>query len=309
MERSSIKPTVINPISENLYSRFVEYLDAKPNTIRTYKAAIKQYFIYLQEKGITNPERKDILNYRDKLKENKKATTVQNYMTALKLFYQWLEAEGICPDIAKHIKGATINREHKKDYLSPHQLKIILETIDTGTETGKRDYALYLLMVTGGLRTIEIHRANIEDLRALGEQTVLYIQGKGKDEKEDFIKITPETEKAIRAYLKTRENAKIEDPLFVSNSNNSKGQRLTTRSISGTAKRYMKEAGYNSERLTAHSLRHTAVTLSLIGGNTLQEVQQFARHKNITTTQIYAHNLDRINSKCENTIEQAIFSN
>lgn len=62
-------------------------------------------------------------------------------------------------------------------------MEIVLETIDRSTLTGKRDYALIALLVTCGLRTIEAHRANIEDLRTLGDMTVLYIQGKGKDEK------------------------------------------------------------------------------------------------------------------------------
>lgn len=82
---------------------------------------------------------------------------------------------------------------------------------------------------------------------------------------------------------------------------------MSTRSISGIIKARLRSAGYDSERLTAHSLRHTAVTLSLLGGNSLQEVQQFARHSNIATTQIYAHNLDRAKNKCENTIANAIF--
>ena len=50
-----------------------------------------------------------------------------------------------------------------------------------------------------------------------------------------------------------------------------------------------------------------AVTLALLGGQSLQEVQQFARHANITTTQIYAHNLDRAKNQCEETIAKAIF--
>ena len=67
------------------------------------------------------------------------------------------------------------------------------------------------------------------------------------------------------------------------------------------------EAGYNSETLTAHSTRHTAVTLALLGGQKLEEVQQFARHQNIQTTLIYAHNLERANNQCEATIARAIF--
>ena len=162
-------------------------------------------------------------------------------------------------------------------------------------------------MVTGGLRDIEVHRANIEDLRTLGDSTVLYLQGKGREERAEYIKITPEVEKAIRASLTDRKSTDGKSPLFISLSNNSNGERISTRSISGTIKHYLRIAGYDSERLTAHSLRHTAVTLSLLGGKTLQEVQQFARHSNISTTQIYAHNLDRAKNNCEATIARAIF--
>jgi integrase/recombinase XerC len=114
-------------------------------------------------------------------------------------------------------------------------------------------------------------------------------------------------EKAIRAYLKTRGNAGEKEPLFTSLSNNSKRKRLSTRSISGMVKNRLKEAGYNSERLTAHSLRHTAVTLSLLAGKDITEVQQFARHANIATTMIYNHSLDKAKNSCSEAIAKAIF--
>ena len=60
----------------------------------------------------------------------------------------------------------------------------------------------------------------------------------------------------------------------------------------------MINAGLDSDRLTAQSLRHTAVTQALIAGQTLQEVQQFARHSNINTTLIYAHNLENEKNEC-----------
>ena len=62
-------------------------------------------------------------------------------------------------------------------------------------------------------------------------------------------------------------------------------------------------AGINSDRITAHSMRHTAVTLALIGGASIQEAQSMARHTNINTTMIYAHNLDRLDSPAESKIE------
>lgn len=294
-------------VTEEMYQRFINYLDASPKTIETYSRAVRQFINYIGQRGITQPARDTVIAFREYLKETCKPATVQNYIVAVRLFFQWTEQEGLYPNIAQHIKGAKISKDHKKDYLTSSQVKAILEAIERDTIQGRRDYAILTLMITGGLRDIEVARANIEDLQTLGDSTVLYLQGKGKEERTDFVKVPPEVEKALRASLADRPSAEASDPLFISLSNNSKGQRISTRSISGTVKQRLRNAGYDSERLTAHSLRHTAVTLSLLGGNSLQEVQQFARHSNIATTQIYAHNLDRAQNKCESTIASAIF--
>jgi len=122
----------------------------------------------------------------------------------------------------------------------------------------------------------------------------------------------PEVAAAIREYLMFRDNGKTvgnsEDrPLFESSSDRNTGQRIT-RSLRRIIKGRMRAAGFDSERLTAHSLRHTAITQALLAGSPLQEVQQFARHNSINTTQIYAHNLDRLQSSCEANIVSVIFN-
>lgn len=295
-------------LTDDTYLRFVRFIDAKPKTVETYTRALRQMFRYFAENSITRPQREDILSYRDSLTASgHKPTTVQNYITATRLFFQWTEQERIYPNIAAHIKGAKLDREHKKDYLTSRQAKTVLTDIDRTTPQGLRDYAIIALMMTGGLRTIEVVRADAGDLRTLGDNTVLYIQGKGRDEKTEYVKLSPQVEAAIRDYLKTRGEVASTAPLFTSMSNNSKGQRMTTRSVSGIAKACMQEAGYNSSRLTAHSLRHTAVTLSLIAGRPLEEVQQFARHANIGTTMIYNHALDKAKNQCAQAITDAIF--
>ncbi len=294
-------------ITEDLYTRFTAYIDASEKTVQTYTRAIRQYAKWASENGISQPTREDILRYRDELKESHKPTTVQNYITALRLFFQWTEQEQLYPNIANHIKGAKLDRSHKKDYLTSRQVKKVMETAKEESLQGLRDYAILALLFTGGLRTIEISRANIADIRTAGDNTVLYIQGKGREEKTEYVKIMPEVEDAIRAYLAARKPASTEEPLFTSTSNNSRGKRISTRSVSDIVKQALIKAGFNSDKLTAHSTRHTAVTLALLGGQSLQEVQQFARHANITTTQIYAHNLDRAKNQCEETIAKAIF--
>lgn len=291
----------------DLFSRYVSYLDSSPRTVKTYTSALRQMLNYFSLNGITQPKREDIIAYRDELRASgRKPTTIQTYITAAKIFFRWTAQEGLYPNIAERLRGAKLDRNHKKDYLTSAQVREVLANIDRSTEQGLRDYAMLFLMITGGLRTIEVSRASVGDLRTLGDNTVLYVQGKGREEKTEYIKVSGPTEKAIRDYLKVRENTGDTEPLFSSTSNNNRGQRLTTRSISGITKARLQDAGFDSSRLTAHSLRHTAVTLSLLAGRGLAEVQQFARHANISTTMIYNHSLDRAKNGCSDAITLAI---
>lgn len=294
-------------VGAELFARYIAYLDSSPKTVETYTRALRQLFSYFSLNGITQPQREDIIAFRDELKASgHKPTTVQSYITATKIFFSWTEQEKLYPNIAEHLKGAKLDREHKKDYLTSRQVKEVLAGVDRSTEQGLRDYAMLFLMVTGGLRTIEVSRANIGDLRTLGDNSVLYVQGKGREEKTDYIKLSAPAEQAIRAYLKARGEKDEKAPLFSSTSNNNRGARLTTRSVSGIVKTRLQQAGYDSEKLTAHSLRHTAVTLSLLAGKDITEVQQFARHANIATTMIYNHALDKAKNGCSEAITQAI---
>lgn len=295
-------------VSEVLFYRFIDYLDAKPKTVQTYTRALKQFFTWLVNNEINKPRFEDIKAYRDSLNATCKPATVQAYIFIVRRFFEWTESEGLYPNVAGKIKGATIDREPKKDYLTSEQAKTVLNAINKDSLQGKRDFAIVSLMLTGGLRDIEVSRSNIEDLRTLGNNTVLYLQGKGREEKTEFVIIPQPVERAIREYLKARGVRDESEPLFISISNNSYGKRMSTRTVSGIAKNAMRAVGYDSSRLTAHSLRHTAVTLALIanGGN-IQEAQQFARHKNISTTQIYAHNLEKQNNKCSRLVADTIF--
>lgn len=299
---------VTTVITYDTFERFISYLDASPKTIETYTKALRQFFNYIGVHGIRKPQREDVLAFRDDLKASGlKPTTVQNYITATRIFFKWTAQEGIYPNIAEHVKGAKLDKNHKKDYLTSRQAKEVLAGVQTDSEEGLRNYAILSLMVTGGLRTIEVSRADVEDLRTVGESTVLYIQGKGREEKTEYIKISAPVEKAIRSYLKARENVEEGQPLFTSTSNNSKGKRITTRTVSGVVKTALRNAGYDSTRLTAHSLRHTAITLALLAGREITEVQQFARHANLNTTMIYNHALDQAKNGCSDAISSAIF--
>lgn len=296
-------------ITEGLFTRFIAFIDASPKTAETYSRALRQFFRFLSQRGIVRPTREDVIAFREEIRRDHKPGTIQLYIAAMRQFFKWTAQEGLYPDITENVKGVKLGREHKKDYLTSAQSREILSAIDIRSEgkQGARDYAMLAVMLTTGLRTIEVARANVEDMRTLGDGMVLYIQGKGCDEKTEYVKITMPVEQAICRYLAMAGPVR-QGPLFRSLSNRNKEQRLTTRSISGIVKTRMQAAGYDSDRLTAHSLRHTAVTLALIKGEKLENVQRFARHASLSATLIYAHTIDMENNSCSASIANAIFS-
>ena len=288
---------------EKLISRFFEFLDVSEQSIRTYKHGISQFMRYLHNESIIRPTRETILGYKKALTERGlKPSTVALYLSSIRRFFSWCASERLYEDITLGVKSPKQQAGHKRDYLSGAQIQAMLQETNS-----KRDYAMISLIATCGLRTIEIVRANVEDIRTLGDITVLYVQGKGRSDKKEFVKLSAPVVKAIRDYLLERGKVPGNAPLFASESRRNSGQRLTTCTVSGICKQAMKKAGYDSPRLTAHSLRHSAATLALLAGMELSDVQQFMRHSNIGVTMVYAHNVNRMKSLCEDSITSAIF--
>lgn len=294
-------------INAELFAKWTAYIDATPKTVQTYSRNIKRFLSYIVEHDIKQPQREDILSYREYLKQNYKPTTVQGYLNAVKLFFSWTAQEGIYPNVADRIKGAKLDNSHKKDYFTSSQIAKVLAAIDRTTLKGLRDYAIISVMATTGLREISIVRADIGDLRTAGDSIALYYQGKGHEEKAAYVKIAEPVEEALRAYLNARGETDSKAPLFTSIAHRNTGERMTTRSVSRLAKESFIAVGLNSDRLTGHSLRHTAATLNLLNGATLEETCQLLGHTNINTTRIYAHALERANNNSEARIAKAIF--
>jgi integrase/recombinase XerC/integrase/recombinase XerD len=256
------------------------------------------------ERPLVNPTRADILSYKGHLKsQNLSPFTISSYMTVVRKLFGWAEGEGRYPNIAKGIEGAKKPKGFSKDPLTVAQIKDMLDAVDRSDIQGKRDYAILNLLIRTGLRTIEVVRADVGDIRQDGGEAVLWIQGKARDSKDEFVLLTQDSLKPIRDYLNVRGDVTSDDPLFTSDSHRNAGERLTTRTIRRIVKEALSIIGIQDGRLSAHSLRHTAVTLSLMGGATIQEAQALGRHASIDTTMIYAHNLDRVANAPERKID------
>lgn len=297
------------PTLRDLVEAFQDSLDLASSSKETYSRSLQQFISWLEETGrserMATLQREDILAYKDYLASLKLSSyTLTLYLTAVRKLYQWLESMKLYPDVTRGVKGAKKPRGFRKDSLAPEQLRQALEAMERDSLESQRDYALFNLMARTGLRDIEVSRALIGDIRQESGQPVLWIQGKGRDSKDDFVLLTSEALQPIRQYLKARGASRFKDqPLFCSHSDRNSGQALTTRSISRIVKTALRKIGLDDKRLTAHSLRHTAITLSIKGGASLQQAQAMARHADPRTTLVYFHNLDRIQAGAEKCID------
>lgn len=282
----------------------------KKSSAETYEYCMNQFLNFANARNISQPTRDDIAAWRDSLIDAEKSeATIQIYMTSLRIYCGWLVQIGkLATNPADGIRGGQVEREHKKDPLTKEQCKAVLNTIDRSTDRGKRDYALISLMMTTGTRTIEMQRANRGDLVLLPDYAALFIQGKGKTEKNDYVKLSGCVAAAVTDYLETRGTLTADSPLFASTSRNNNGGRMTTRAIRAAVVDALTAAGIKSNRITTHSLRHTAATVALLEGAELEEVRQVLRHQSINTTLIYAHAIDRAKNTTEQKISDAIFN-
>lgn len=296
-------------LSSSVLNRFFSYLDISSNSVHSYISGIKQFVNYLNAQNVRMPNRENVLMFKKELISlGRKSSTVAMYLSAIRRFFDWCEAEGIYQNVARGVKSPKQERTHKRDALSGTQIRECLQGFNRTREQGARDYAVFLLMSTCGLRCCEIVRADIGDIQQVQGVPVLWVRGKGRSEKDAFVKLTQPVIEALQAYLAMRGQVNENEPLFASCSKRNRGGRLTTRTISSIAKTSMRKAGYNSRRLSAHSLRHSAATLAISAGMPLQEVSEFLRHSDISITMVYVHSLARLKSACEQAVTSAIFA-
>ena len=312
-ERNTAIESMRNVIATTV-EKFLACLDAKDRTKEAYRKSLRVFEIWIADKGIKNPQREHILEYKDYLQsktiadthgniKSLSSLTVSAYLTALRRFFAYLEAEKIYPNIAKDIKGLKRPRGFLKDTLTKDEAKRLLDGIKMNAVNSLRDYAIINLMLRTGLRTIEIVRASIGDIGREGGETVLRVWGKGRDTKDEFVILTEASYKPILDYLQERKTTNTSEPLFASQSNRNTTALLTTRSIRRIVEERLRAVGLKTSKVTAHSLRHTSATLALSNGADLIAVKEMLRHSNINTTMTYAHNLNRLAKGAEKFVD------
>jgi len=300
---------------EEKINNYIDFLDLKEISKVSYKKSLLAYNDYLKANAITNPNRNVILAYKDYLSKKKLASaTIQKALVVLRGFYRYLKLNGIYDDITYAVKGVKVATTYKRQPLTEEDIRKVIHNArkKASTSKGKRDLAILAILFTTGLRAIEVERADIEDVDIVGDGYVLYIQGKGRDDKDNYVKLTEEVYEILLKYLETRDTSKLLDrnnPLFTTHLRSGEEIRMKTAVIRVMVKDAFRSIGLDSRAFSAHSTRHSFATLSLIQGASLLEVKESLRHSSITSTEIYSHLVEKMKSGTNELVSNAILKN
>jgi site-specific recombinase XerD len=279
---------------------FIESLRHKrPETRGTYQRALRQFVGWCTNGHRFHFRPEEVERYKRYLadKRHLSAVSVGTYLTALRRFCDFLVETAVLNDNpAKHVGGAKRPDAHSLGVLTYGDVNRLIDSIDESTSRGARDLAIVTLMLRCGLSEIEMIRANIGDLKTRDGKSVIFVQGKGHDKKDEMVSIPDDVRETIDHYLATRNGTSGDQPLFLSAGNKIKGKRMTTRGMSERVNYYLKLAGIKrvkGRRITPYSLRHTAAVMMVDAGATAEEVRQRMRLGSVATAMIYVRERDR----------------
>jgi site-specific recombinase XerD len=205
-------------------------------------------------------------------------------VTALRSFLRFLCQRGsIKNDLASALFGVAHWRlSHLPKSLPPDQVERLLRCCDRSTASGQRDYAILLLLARHGLRGGEVLAMTLDDLD--WERGELLVRGKGQ--RLERLPLPKDVGTALVHYLRRVRPTCSTRKVFIRLKAPRHGLRQT--SICCVVRRALRRAGLNPDFKGAHLLRHSLATKMLRRGASLGEIGQLLRHRQPTTTQIYA---------------------
>lgn len=277
---------------EILLAAFLDSQDLRQKSRETYYWGMVQYFRWMQESGhaMKSMTPADVMSFKNfMVKKRLSPLTIGSYLTAVRQFYKWTENTMLYPNIARSVKPPRGKKGFRKMHLNETEASDMLAYLKSKS---LRDYAIVNLILRTGLRTIEVVRADVEDIRHKRGRRILKVWGKGYDDKDNFVILGDAVWNPIQEYLNTRGLQSKKEPLFVTDGKGHRGARMSTRSVQYVCKESMKAIGLEGHEYSAHSLRHTTAVLILKNGGDWQDVQRVLRHSSPATSQIYTASIE-----------------
>jgi integrase/recombinase XerD len=254
------------------------------STVRDYERVARLFFAEREREGGLGLERlsaADVSIFLARECPRRSIPSAQQLVTGLRAMLRYLHVAGgielplrwAVPAVADR-RGLSLPRG-----LEPAAVARLLASCDRRRLTGRRDYAVLLLLARLGLRAGEVAAIRLEDLDwASGE---LLVRGKGN--RHERLPLPVDVGKALVAYLRRRPRSECRAVFLCVRA--PRGP-VSAGVVSQIVRAACTRAGL--ERAGAHRLRHTAATGMLRAGSSLPEVAQVLRHQRLDTTAQYA---------------------
>jgi site-specific recombinase XerD len=205
-------------------------------------------------------------------------------VSALRSFLRFLRHRNkITIDLAATVPGVADWRfSHLPRSIPQREVELLLASCDRKTPTGRRDYAILLLLVRLGLRAGEVVKMTMDDFDWKHGEVLVH----GKDQRDARLPLPKDAGAAVVSYLRYARPECSTRRVFIRT--RAPRRSLNAGSIGDVVHRALRRAGLNPGLKGSHLLRHSLATHLQRRGATLPEIGQLLRHTDLTTTQIYA---------------------
>ncbi len=222
-------------------------------------------------------------------------STSARKLSSAKQFYLFLQLEGLRDDNPAHnLRGPKLGRPLPKVLSQGDVDRLFKVAEEDGSLRGVRMLCMLEILYAAGLRVSELVSLKLTTVKR--RDGCLLIKGKGGRER--IVPLTEAAKKAIKTWLKIRDQSLPDNPasrelsqpfLFPSRS---KSGHVTRERFAQLLKVLAGAAGLDSTKISPHVLRHAFATHLLANGADIRSVQKLLGHADISTTQIYTHVLD-----------------
>jgi len=276
-------------------SSFEDFLSSERNyskhTLKAYIADIKEFGLVLKDMGLISADNGEIdfahmdetpiRTFISRLYGKNKRVSISRKLASIRTFFEFLIRNGTIKSNPAKLVPTPKGEKRLPTFLTVDEVVKLVETPGSENVYESRDRAILELLYSCGLRVSELVGINLNNL----DLTSMSVKVLGKGNKERMVPLGSKASTAIKTYISQRLDLKPEDDyLFV----NSRGGRLSTRSIDRIIKKYAAISGI-PKNISPHVLRHTFATHLLGGGADLRAIQEMLGHKSLSTTQRYTH--------------------
>ncbi len=204
--------------------------------------------------------------------------------TALRSFFQYARYRGeVTVDLAAAVPiVANWSMTSLPRAIEPDQVQQLLTSIDRRTTSGRRDYAILLLLARLGLRSGEVAFLELDDI----DWNIGRLSVHGKNGRSE-LPLSAEVGKAIATYLRRGRPVSACRRVFLRARAPICGFQGAS-GISSLVRHSLKRAGINAPTCGAHQFRHGLATEMLRQGASLREIGEVLGHHHPQTTSIYA---------------------